>query len=1398
MKKLLTLFLILFLSGNLYSQQLGVKSFKKLDKDLDARVNEPLKDQNGDVCAIIKVVTVQKGFSFDSGQIGIVKTVDKPSEIWVYLPFGAKRITISHPLLGMIRDYQIPIPIEKATVYELVLVSGTVTTTVDESIDSQWLVIYPDPVDAMVYLNDQFVKSGMYQVKLKPGKYSYRVESPMYQTEAGQVEVKNAKVELTAKLKPSFGILSVTSEPEQDARVIIDDKLQAKTTPCQSEPLTAGEHTVQVVKDMYRPSVQKVMVSEGTIIPLNFTLIPNFAEITITSAADASIYINNQKKGTGSWQGRLSAAIYSIEAQKKGYTPAKKDIELAAGDKQTIDLQPIPIYGSMDLVTVPTGASILLNGKPYDKTPNTIKNLIIGEYDVQISLPGYSTVSKKVTVNEGKSTELSETLTKGGSVSINSNPKGAVLFIDNVEAGVTPYKGSLTFGNHILRIEKNGKKSEKQITLTQEGGKNSFLLSFANFANFAETVNNIGFEMIKISGGTFSMGGSNVDEKPLQAITISNFYLGKTELTQALWKSVMGNIPSNFKGDNLPVEQISWEDAQSFLEKLNKISGKAYRLPTEAEWEYAASVNPGGPATNPEAKFKWAGTSNADSLGTYGWFLGNAQNTTHAVGSKQANVLGLYDMSGNVSEWCKDWYGPYGGELLINPSGPASGKERVIRGGSWNKGSDNCRTVKRNNTIPGTRVNSVGFRLAMDEIADRSPEQNDSISNLQEVVIKSLPSGANLLIDKNLAGTTPYEGSLAPGNHFVELELDGKKALKMINVSKSDSPINVEVSFIRSFTETIKGIGFRMAEVHGGSLEPVKIDSNTDFKKLQDKILSDFYLCDMEVTQILWTTLMGNNPSNAKGYNLPVEQVNWRDVHEFIQKLNQITGKAYRLPTVAEWQYAASVRGDPNADIRTKWAGTDMESELGKFAWFKDNSQNTTNPVGTKQPNALGLYDMTGNVWEMCVDSAVNKKEGNVNIDNPSSGPSLFICGGGFSSGPDNLYVINRSKYMPEDKLFNLGFRLALTSNIAGKKVKESESLQNRTFNILNAGSMKAKDKEITILAPVGAEIFIDNNHMGTTNYKGRLLYGKHSLRIEKGGEMTEKEVLIASSDAENEYKMTLGPQGYTENIDGAAIDMISIKGGTFDMGQPEPNMIKEGATIDEQPVHAVTLSSFYIGKTEVTVAQFKAFIDATKYQTDAEKGGASAFYSDNKWKNKDGLNWRHNAAGNLRPTSEYNHPVIYVSWNDALAFCMWLNVKTGKSYRLPTEAEWEYVATTGPGSKRIRWSGTDTDSNLENYAWYVNNSQLTTNPVGQKQPNRLGVYDLSGNVFEWCQDWYGAKSYNSSPKDNPKGPVSGTNRVDRGGSWGDSPISLRAANRDNFLPKNRSNTLGFRLVCDI
>jgi formylglycine-generating enzyme required for sulfatase activity len=222
--------------------------------------------------------------------------------------------------------------------------------------------------------------------------------------------------------------------------------------------------------------------------------------------------------------------------------------------------------------------------------------------------------------------------------------------------------------------------------------------------------NSLGIQMVFVKGGTFTMGctseqgsGCSNDEKPAHQVTVSDFYIGKYEVTQAQWKSVMSSNPSNFKGDNLPVEQVSWGDVQEFIRKLNAQTGKNYRLPTEAEWEYAAR---GGAQSR---GYKYSGSN---TVGNVAWYDENSGNTTHPVGQKSPNELGLYDMSGNVWEWCSDWYGAYNSSWLADPIGPSSGSYRVVRGGSWGNVAQRVRVPYRSDYTPGDRNNLLGFRLA--------------------------------------------------------------------------------------------------------------------------------------------------------------------------------------------------------------------------------------------------------------------------------------------------------------------------------------------------------------------------------------------------------------------------------------------------------------------------------------------------------------------------------------------------------------------------------------------------------------------------------------------------------------------------------------------------------------
>ena len=235
------------------------------------------------------------------------------------------------------------------------------------------------------------------------------------------------------------------------------------------------------------------------------------------------------------------------------------------------------------------------------------------------------------------------------------------------------------------------------------------------------TVNGVSFEMVRVEGGTFTMGGtaeqgSDADEreKPTHQVTLSSYCIGKTEVTQELWQAVMGKSVSQIAseleygtcgvGSNYPMYHVSWEDCQAFITKLNALTGKNFRLPTEAEWEYAAR---GGDKSR---GYKYSGSN---TLSNVAWYYDNSAFKTHLVATKEPNELGIYDMIGNVYEWCNDWYSSYTSAPQTNPTGPNSGSNRVSRGGSWSDSARDCRVSNRYGSNPTRRYCNLGLRLAL-------------------------------------------------------------------------------------------------------------------------------------------------------------------------------------------------------------------------------------------------------------------------------------------------------------------------------------------------------------------------------------------------------------------------------------------------------------------------------------------------------------------------------------------------------------------------------------------------------------------------------------------------------------------------------------------------------------
>ncbi len=306
-----------------------------------------------------------------------------------------------------------------------------------------------------------------------------------------------------------------------------------------------------------------------------------------------------------------------------------------------------------------------------------------------------------------KPTETSNTFTLSlDDIELQSN--NAELTAYMMLAPVDLSQGSLELSlngssNYRTSLDGHSLDAGKQYTISS-----SFDESSINSLTF--TVNGVSFTMVQVEGGTFMMGASDDDsdafsnERPQHEVTLSSFAIGQTEVTQALWMAVMGENPSYFKGDDRPVEFVSWNDCQTFIQKLNELTGKNFRLPTEAEWEYAAR---GG---NQSQGYKYAGSNN---LGNVAWYIDNSGYTAQEVGTKLPNELGLYDMSGNVLEWCQDWYGDYSSTAQTNPQGPSTGSDRVLREGSWLNFARSCRVSHRFHDSPSYRSNNLGFRLAL-------------------------------------------------------------------------------------------------------------------------------------------------------------------------------------------------------------------------------------------------------------------------------------------------------------------------------------------------------------------------------------------------------------------------------------------------------------------------------------------------------------------------------------------------------------------------------------------------------------------------------------------------------------------------------------------------------------
>ena len=433
-----------------------------------------------------------------------------------------------------------------------------------------------------------------------------------------------------------------------------------------SAMLAYGSHTYKVEAGGYISKSGSFTIGKGDMTPISVSLVSALATLSVSCPTPAvSLYVDKKSVGSLPWNGSLKEGMHLLEVRKDGYRSQQKTIQLAQQQKLDVAFDALSaIQGNLSVNFKPFGSDVYVDGVKVGQSPRVFNGVLVGNHNVEIRKSGYATSRQTVTISEGQTASISGSLTSSTSSST---------------ANALSSSGSSLSGNALTIPVKNG----------------------------------INIEMVKVEAGSFDMGATSEmenpyeDEKPVRRVTLTNnYYVGKYEVTQALWKIVMGSNPSKFKGADLPVEQVSWDDCQDFISKLNAMTGKRFRLPSEAEWEYAAR---GG------KKSRGYQYSGSNTLGDVAWYSDNSGKKTHAVGTKQPNELGIYDMTGNVWEWCQDWYDSYSSSPQTNPTGAASGSRRVYRGGCWYDSARYCRSSYRRYCAPDGRGYGLGLRLALSE-----------------------------------------------------------------------------------------------------------------------------------------------------------------------------------------------------------------------------------------------------------------------------------------------------------------------------------------------------------------------------------------------------------------------------------------------------------------------------------------------------------------------------------------------------------------------------------------------------------------------------------------------------------------------------------------------------------
>lgn len=453
-KRLLLIFILLGMAVLSFGQDMSVKSFYLAETDLTA--NTPgtmVHDQNGNVCALIKVETTLDGFSFDVGALGVSEVKRVGGEVWVYVPFGIRRITISHPQLGIIRNYVLPCAIEKGRTYIMKLNSALGNRVYDSS-KKQKMILNVFPTNAHVEINGiemQLDNKGVHEQDYSFGVYEVVVSAPKYHTQRKMLEINNPNQaqEFNIDLKQAYGWLVIPGDG--DEKLMLDGRPVAFEPNAKTEVMS-GHYQVLIEKPLYKPYKTTIEVNDSTVNELNPIFEINYRELNIKAYNESEIWIDGVKVATGDWSGKLEYGSHRVECKKESHRTTEIVLNVDPQTLGPIVLEtPTPIYGYIDINSSPAGAQIFVDDEFIGSTPHSVQ-VLVGERHVSIRERGYNTENFKVQVNESETSKVDVKLSNIISVSIDSNPSGS-LYIDEKPVGMTPWRDTMPSGEYRIRLE---------------------------------------------------------------------------------------------------------------------------------------------------------------------------------------------------------------------------------------------------------------------------------------------------------------------------------------------------------------------------------------------------------------------------------------------------------------------------------------------------------------------------------------------------------------------------------------------------------------------------------------------------------------------------------------------------------------------------------------------------------------------------------------------------------------------------------------------------------------------------------------------------------------------------------------------------------------------------------